>query len=156
MRVVIVGARNRSEIADTKLVYAILDECIAKYGKLMVVTKACDRGVGKIIKSRCLDSNKPNVPEFDMVEMSLRHYLIRELPRSEFLGDFNTLNAALVEIGDEFHLLTEEEPRGSMLDMLIRVQKADRPCAVYKPSEADNGPKKPVLANSTHSSTLAS
>jgi hypothetical protein len=86
------------------------------------------------------------------LELQLRHYIMHELPRNEFLGDFNALNAALLEIGDEFHLLTEEEPKGSMLDMLDRVKKADRPFAVYKPSESRNGVKLPTLyANPTNS-----
>ncbi len=155
MRVVIVGARNRSEMMDTRLVNEILDTCISKYGKLMVVTKTTDRGVGKIIKARCLDPTKPTNPEFDMVEFSIRHYIMHELPRNEYMGDFNTLNAALAEIGDEFHLLTEEEPKGSMLDMVIRVQRIERPFSVYRPSESRAGYKEPTLSNSTHSPTPA-
>lgn len=145
MRVVIVGSRSRSEMMDARLVHEIIDECIAKYGKLMIVTKSCDKGVGKIVKHRCVDSITQK-PMLDMMEVHLRHYLKnKELPKTEFTQDFNSLNATLVEIGDEFHLLTEEEPVGAMQDLLERVTAAYRPFAIYKPSENRGGPKEPQL-----------
>lgn len=145
MRVVIIGARNRSESLDSPLVNKILDAVIEKYGKLMVVTKGCDRGVGKIIKSRRFDQKSENYPEFDMIELQLRHYISHELPRNEFLSDFNTLNAALTEIGDEFHLVCEDDMKGSMQDMLDRINREGKPVAIYKPSETENGYKHPSL-----------
>lgn len=145
MRVVIVGARTRSEMLDTRLVNEIIDDCIARYGKLMIVTKSCDKGVGKIVKHRCIDAHTQK-PIHDMIEVHLRHYVVgKELPKTEFTADFNALNASLVEIGDEFHLLTEEEPLGAMADILERVIAAYRPYALYKPSENRNGPKQPQL-----------
>lgn len=146
VRVVIVGARTRSEMLDTRLVNEIIDDCIARYGKLMIVTKSCDKGVGKIVKHRCIDS-KTQIVLLEMMEVHLRHYILKgkELPKTEFTQDFNALNATLVEIGDEFHLLTEEEPVGAMQDLLERVAEEHRPFAVYKPSENRGGPKHPEL-----------
>lgn len=141
MRVVISGARNRNEMKDTALVNHIIDECKLKYSNLIIVTASCDKGVGRIIRSRNLDPHVPGIFQFDMIELQMRHYLQRELPRPEFTQHWNALNAVLLELGDEFHLLTEEFPKGAVYDLLRRVKEAHRPFAVYKPSY-DGGPQK--------------
>lgn len=153
MRVGIVGARTRSELADEPLVNAIIDDIKTRYSKLLVITKSCDRGVGKIIKNRCKDPQKKRRNEFDFAEASLRIELVNEeLPKTEFATLFNALNATLVEVCDEFHLLTEEEPKGTMADLLQRVIASGKPYAMYKPSEVQNGVKQPVILKS-HKST---
>lgn len=73
--------------------------------------------------------------EFPMVEIQMRHYLSQELPRMEFTSHWNALNAATFEMGDEFHLLIEDYPKGAMHDLLKRVKEAGRPYSVYKPTE---------------------
>src|SRR5271157_1372888 len=153
MKVVIVGPRDRKEKLYRRLVNEIVDDCINRYSKLLIITKSCDQGVGKIIRGRCLreyeiagqTNYKYNDPEFDMVEISLRHHLIQELPQSEFQANFDSLNSALVEIGDEFHLIMEDIPIGTMFDLLKRVQSAGRPHVTYKPDELKSGPKQPKL-----------
>lgn len=140
MRVVIAGARNRSEMKDTALVNAIIDDCIQKYANVIIVTASCDKSVGRIIKTRNLDPHTPGVYQFDMIELQMRHYLKQELSRSEFTQQWNALNATLLELGDEFHLLTEEFPKGGIYDLLKRIKANHRPYAVYKPSET-TGPK---------------
>jgi hypothetical protein len=142
VRVVIVGARNRSEMVDAKLVNEIIDDCVARFSNLIIVVSSCDKGVGRIVKSRNIDPHMPNKFEFDMIEIQMRHYLKQELPRQEFTSHWNALNSVLVELGDEFHLLTEEYPKGAIMDLLRRVKVNNRPYAVYKPSEVKNGPKK--------------
>lgn len=135
MRVVIVGARTRRGDVDNELVKSIIDECHTRYSKVLIVTKSCDQSTGKLIKDLCVGPNQDHPPVFDMIEVSLRHILMQELPRSEFQGHFNALNDALFRLGEEFHLLTEEYPSGAMLDMLVKVRNAGLPYVTYKPSD---------------------
>ncbi len=141
MRVVLVGSRNRNELVDTKLVNEIIDSCKEKYSNLIIVVASCDKGVGRIVKSRCINPHTPGKFEFDMIELQLRHYVQMDLPRTEYTSNWNALNATLIELGDEFHILTEEYPKGAMFDLLKRVKRNNRPYAVYKPSESKGGPK---------------
>jgi hypothetical protein len=140
MRVVIIGARNRNDMKDTALVNSIIDECKTRYSNLIIVVASCDKGVGRVVKDRNIDKHIPGKFEFDMIELQMRHYLRQELPRSEFTAHWNALNATLFELGDEFHLLTEEYPKGAVMDILRRIKSGHRRYAIYKPSET-SGPK---------------
>lgn len=134
MNVVIVGARRRSEAEDEPLVYKILGEAIDKYPQLKVISTSCDRGVGKIIKNKCLPLGEKNPkPFFRFIEVTVRIYLLdgEELTKSEFASIFIARNATLVELGDEFHLLVDGEPKGMMADLLQRVKQRGAPYAVY-------------------------
>lgn len=133
MKVVIAGSRSRDESKDKELVHNIITDVTNKYSKLIIVSKSSERGVGRIISERC-KSSSPN-PEFDMMTFDLKHLLRHELPRPEFLNHFNLLNAPLVEIGDEFHILTEDFITGSIKDLIERVKQQCLPYALYKPSD---------------------
>ena len=142
MKVVIVGSRNRSEMQDEPLVHKLVDSLIEKYPYLKVVSTSCDRGVGKIIKNKCLPLGEKNPKAtFRFVEITLRIYLLdgEELAKSEFAELFTARNATLNEIGEEFHILLDGEPRGTMADLLKRVKGRGAPYALYSPS--DNEPK---------------
>ena len=141
MRVAIVGARSRPELPDTPLVNDILDSCLERFSPLLVVVASCDKGVGRIVHDRNINRHRPGMYEFDMIELQLRHYLQKELPKPEFTSQWNALNASIVELSDEFHILTEEKPKGATLDLLRRVREAHRPYALYLPSEVKQGPK---------------
>lgn len=147
MKVVIVGPRDRKEQVYRKLVNEIIDQCRLDYPKLVIVTKSCDAGVGKIIRTRCLPVDQVtgstlNKPEFDMVEYSVRHYLIQELPQSEFQTNFDSLNGPLVEVGDEFHVIIESMIKGGIGDLIERLDKSGRPYVTYGPHELQSGPKR--------------
>lgn len=165
MKVVIVGARRRSEAQDEKLVNDLLDQLIQKYPQLRVVSTSCDRGVGKIVKSKCLPESvieteriKGEIPRsvkatFPFVEVTVRTYLpAEELTKSEFASLFIARNALLNEIGDEFHLFTEQEPRGMMADLLSRVRQRGAPCAVYRPGE--QVPKEAIILGNAASNAM--
>jgi hypothetical protein len=153
VKVVIVGPRDRQELIYTRLVNEIIDDVKHRYPKVLIVTKSCDQGVGKIIRNRCLAAKEVagvmqydyKNPEFDMLELSLRHYLIQELPQSEFQSNFDTLNLALVALGDEFHLIVEEPTRGSMENLVNMVKEKNLPHVTYGPADLKNGPKQPKI-----------
>jgi hypothetical protein len=135
-------------MADVALVNEIIDMCKEKYSNLVIVVASCDKGVGKIVKTRNVDPHVPGKFEFDMIELQLKHYFQYERSRSEFTANWMALNGLLVELGDEFHLLTEDYPRGSMADLVRRIKKEGRPYAIYKPSEAKGGPKSAIFDKS--------
>ena len=144
MRVVLVGPRDKEELIYVKLVNDIIDDCKQRYPKVIIITRSCDQGVGKIIRGKCLDKHFKK-PSFDMIEVSLRHYLIQELPQSEFQSNFDALNNTLIALGDEFHLIVEEPVRGSMATLLDSVQKAGLPYVTYGPTELKDGAKVPKM-----------
>lgn len=146
MQICIVGARKRSERQDEPLINKLVDGLIEKYPKLKVISAGCDRGVGKIIKTKCLPlGEKHPKARFRFIEITVRIYLLpgEELTKSEFAALFIARNATLDELGDEFHLLVENEPRGMMADLLQRVKRRGAPVAVY--TLADTEPKIPVV-----------
>ena len=145
MRVVIVGDRSRTEMPITQLVNEILDDCKQRYSSLIVVVSSCDKGVGKVVKSRNIDKHVLGKFEFDMMTLELKHYLQKDRSRTDYTVHWIALNASLIELGDEFHILTEEYPKSSTADLLKRVRAEHRPYATYKPSETKNGPKRPTF-----------
>lgn len=138
MKVVIVGDRTRETAVDVALVNDVIDKCKAMYPKLRIITKECDRGIGKSIKKRLYDSDKHLPREIDWTELSLRHYLVNgDLPRMEYSLDYDALNSALLDLGDEFHILPEDHPGGVMLNLMRRVRDSHRSYSVYKLGETD-------------------
>lgn len=136
MKVVIVWDRNRESAADLTLVHSILDQCKEQYSKVRIIIKGTDRGIGKSIKTRLTDPTTKRPNEMDWTEVSLTHHLVSgELPKLEFTADYDALNSVLVELGDEFHILTEDRPRGVTMNLLRRVIEAHRSYALYKQNE---------------------
>src|SRR5260221_11023846 len=107
MRIAIIGARSRTSMSDTQLVNSIVDSCQEKYSNLIVIVSSCDKGVGKVIKSRNVNPHASGSYQFDMIELQMKHYLQHELPQAEFTGHWIALNSTIVELGDVFHLLIE-------------------------------------------------
>ncbi len=140
MNVIIIGARKRSELQDEPLVNKLVDTLIEKYPQLKVISTSCDRGVGKIIKNKCLPLGEKNPKAiFRFIEISLRIYLLpgEELTKSEFAQAFMARNATLNELGDEFHIMVDGEPRGTMADLLRRVKERGAPYSIYRPGEKE-------------------
>jgi hypothetical protein len=135
-----VGARKRSEAEDEPLIHKLVDAVMDKYPQLRVVSTSCDRGIGKIVKNKCLPLGEKNPDAtFKFVEAAVRIYLPRgeEFTKSEFANIFIARNAMLCELGDEFHLFVEYEPRGMMADLLHRVKARGAPYALYKLGEKE-------------------
>lgn len=138
MKIVIVGDRSRESLEDCKLVNLIIDALKLQYPKLRIITKGCDRGVGKFIKNRLTDQESRRPKEVDWTEVSLQHHLVDEdLPKMEFSSDYDALNSVLFELGDEFHILSEERPRGVIMNLLRRVTKGNLRYSLYKPRDRE-------------------
>ena len=136
MKVCIVGDRSRESAQDSVLVNLIIDGVNLKYPKLRIITKGCDRGVGKFIKNRLTNPETRRPKEIDWTEVSLQHHQVDEdLPKMEYSLDYDALNSVLVDLGDEFHILSEERPRGVTMNLLRRVMQSNRPYSLYKPRD---------------------
>lgn len=149
MRVAIVGARSRVSMSDTALVNDIVDKCKDTYSSLIIVVSSCDKGPGKVVKARNINPHTPGKFEFDMIELQMRHYLQNDLPQAEFTSHWIALNSTIAEIGDEFHLLVEDNPRGGqMFDLEQRIKAMGKAYAIYKIDESSGGAKKPSFNRS--------
>src|SRR6202050_2547194 len=101
---------------DIKLVNSIIDAKKDKFAHVIFVVSSCDKGVGEVGKKRNRSyQEKHSVPEFHCIMFELHHALITDLSQSEFTSHWMSLNATLLEIGDEFHLLTEPVMKGGTM-----------------------------------------
>lgn len=145
MRTVILGARRRSEQEDEPLVNRVIDDLMDRYPQLKIVSGSCDRGVGKVVKTKCLpeEDGPRSKARFNFIEFHLRPYLVvPELTSAEFAEMFIARNAFLNEYGEEFHLFVDEDgPRGMMADLVNRIKQRKAPYVLYKPGDKD--PKLP-------------
>lgn len=137
MRVVIAGARGRREQEDKPVINALLDNLRRKYSHLLVITTACDRGIGKLVKNKCLPKQFGGKPIIDFVEFSMRIY-VEDMSANEFSTLFNSKNRTLVDVGEEFHLfMGYNEQRGVMGNLLQEVVKRGLPYAKYGPNDKE-------------------
>lgn len=143
MNVVIAGARSRSEQQDMKLIHTLLEALQQKYPKLMVITTACDRGIGKLVKNRCMPEELGGKPRINFAEISSRIY-VDDMSSTDFAVIFNAKNRALVAAGEEFHLFMGHNEKGVMYDLYQEVVEKGLPCAKYMPDEK-TGPKEPQI-----------
>lgn len=140
MNVVVVGAWTRSEAVDYDLVHKLLDSLKERYPSLLIITTGCDRGIGKIVKNKCMPAAKGGPTNFDFMEIACRIY--GELGKMRKAQLWTARNAMLLEAGEEFHLLMGRGGSGAsqMDDLLRRVQEAGRPYSTYQVDEK-TGPK---------------
>lgn len=135
MNVVIVGARLRSEQEDSKLVNDLVDGLHKMYSDLFIVTTACDRGVGKIIKNRLtMPPHSLSKPELHFLEIQYKIYA-EDRPKAFYAKTYITRNYALRAIGEEFHLFMDGEQRGHMQHLLDLIQEEKLPYSLYQPGE---------------------
>lgn len=129
MFIVVVGARERKSVDDEKAVVATLEELRNQYGSSMVViSAACDAGIGTFVKQRCLVNKK----DFRFIEIALRIYA--DLPRSRMMQAFKARNAFLADLGDEFYIFTDPDHPVTTDDLIARIKKV----------EADTGSARPT------------
>ena len=138
MKVVIVGDRLRegNQEDDMELVNGLIDSLKKKYADFQVITASCDRGIGKYLRNRCgprVEGERSG--EVDFTEVVMKIYLRH--PSKQALNErWRARNAALVELGEEFHLCPMQYGRSTTTwDLIKRVRKAGLPYAVYAVGE---------------------
>lgn len=130
MYVVLMGARERDEAGDEKLVNGLLNHLKKLYGSaLVVVSAATDRGVGKYVKDRCLQDKEV----FKFIDVSTK--IFGELPKARLAQVFKARNATLLELGNHFYIFDTKAGKGITEDLVTRVTNAGFPCYVFKPGQ---------------------
>ena len=138
MDVAIIGARLRSEPEDSQLVNSLIDGLQRLYGRqLFVITTNTDRGIGKIVRNRCLDAHAR--PLINLLDIAYKPY-VDDLPKAKFAEKFLTKNYSIVAAAEEFHLFMDGDTRGYMVHLLNLINDEGLPVSVYNLGEK-TGPK---------------
>src|ERR1035437_4577536 len=139
MYVVVVGSREWRGAEATKQVNNLLEELRQKYSGLVVVTSSTDKGVGAMVRERCLQDKLT----FQLVDMHIR--VFAQLPRTKLAQVFFARNVALAELGEEFHVFVENNRKGAFEDLIEKMQahEQQRPLFVHLPQpEVSEGREK--------------
>jgi len=135
MFVVIVGSREWKSEQSKMQVHKILEELRKKYSGMVIVSSSCDMGVGAIVKEQCLKDKKT----FQFIDIHMR--VFADLPRTKLSQAFYARNAALAELGEEFHVCVDKDRRGAFEDLIERLERMEmkRPLMIHLPEEGANG-----------------
>lgn len=127
MIAVVVGDIDRSSNDDRISVLSVMDELRNTYRDLTIVSAACERGIGHIVRSRCL-KNKDN-PEFGFVEVDIKPWA--RLSKARLTQIYTARNATLLELGEEFHIFSTGWTQGHIADLIKRVKDKNLPLVIY-------------------------
>jgi len=136
-RVVIVGARHRGWNSDrsyqtqeatehdTKIVSELLTKIAVAHGDFVVLSLGCDIGFGRMILTSCEDRKIP------FVEVRIKR--TRKVPKDIYELLHIARHAALLELGEEFHLFIAGSRVSNLEDFVQRLQdgKGKQPYYVY-------------------------
>src|ERR1700733_11519417 len=120
MYVVVVGSREWMGNWAAEQVNKVLEGLRTKYSGLLIVSSSCDKGVGMHVKGKCLKDKTA----FQFVEIHAR--IFADIPRAKLAQIHQARNAALVELGEEFHVFVDADRRGTFEDLIERVERAGR------------------------------
>src|ERR1035437_8667301 len=120
MYVVVVGCREwQGEQADAQ-VNSLLNEICEKYSGAVIVTSSTDKGVGSIVRTRCLKDKE----RFQLVDIHVR--VFAQLPRAKLAQVFFARNAALAELGEEFHVFVDRNRKGAFEDLIEKLHAMEQ------------------------------
>jgi hypothetical protein len=136
-RIVIVGARHRGWNAersyqtqeatekDTTIVSELLTKSAVAYGEFIVLSLGCDFGFGRMVLASCEDRKIP------FVEVRIKRS--RKVPKDIYELLHIARHAALLELGEEFHLFIAGSRISNVEDFVQRLEigKDTRPYYVY-------------------------
>lgn len=125
--VVIVGPRHRGwsrSVNNGGLIRSVLLERKEYYGSdLNVASISCDVGFGADLKAYCEEAG------VKMIEFVIYFNGPRE--KEEYSQAYLARHAALVEIGNEFHLAVSNSRRSTVEDLVSRVKASGKPYFIY-------------------------
>jgi len=126
MYVVVVGSREWQGPEAEQQVNQLLDELRQKYSGLVIVTSSSDKGIGSIVRARCLRDKKM----FQLVDIHVR--VFAQLPRTKLAQVFFARNSALAELGEEFHIYLDPTRKGTFEDLIEKLEGAQQKRPIYK------------------------
>ena len=163
MYVVIVGDLELGSTTDEARVNSLIDTLRAKYSDLIVVSGACDRGIGLFVRNRCVVAGKEtNSKLIAFCEILTRIWFVKDrasISRTYLEGR----NPGLSNLGEEFHVFSSGRKGGWVSDLIIRVKnRADKPpLTIYLPDGKEEkynvvGSSAPSVAHAEAKETIQS
>jgi hypothetical protein len=126
MIAVIVGDLDRESAEDKVAVVSLMNKLKNKYRDLTIVSAACERGIGSIVRNRCLDKDNK---DFSFIELGIRVWKITD--KDKLSKIYSTRNATLQELGEIFFVFSSGWRLGHISDLLDRLKKNESPLVVY-------------------------
>lgn len=125
--VVVVGSRHRGWTRDVDhlaLIEAIIGPRKEYYGTTLSVSSiGCDMGFGKVVKEYCEENG---VKFFEFVV-----YFNGPREKEEYTAAYLARHAALLYVGDEFHITVSNTRRSAVEDLVTRVRESGKSYALY-------------------------
>lgn len=125
--VVIVGARHRGwsrEVNHQALIESIIAPRKEFYGQTLSVSSiGCDVGFGKATKEYC---EEQGVKFFEFVV-----YFNGPRSKEEYTYAYLARHAALMEVGDEFHITVSQTRQSTVEDLVERVRASGKLYVLY-------------------------
>ena len=135
MKIVIVGAKDRTAASDKKDVDTLIELAASTYPDCVIVTAFAYAGIGQFVKEKCLEKDEQNQFRFQLIECSLRTYT-RSLTRIEYGEVCVAMNAMLFELGDCFYHFASTDRRGTLEELITdRLIQQNRPFRVFLPGD---------------------
>lgn len=134
MRVAIVGAKDRCTLEDKKLVEELIEKVSAShFDVLYVCTNTWTPGIGQFVRSKCLERAGSDF-RFQVVLVDMRTYS-SHCSRTEMADIFIARNAAIHELADVLYYFATSDRRGTIEDLVERMNRANRPVKVFLPGD---------------------
>jgi len=135
MKIVIVGAKDRTSPADKQDVDRLIELAALHYPDCVIVTAFAYGGIGQFVKEKCLEKDDSGQFKYQLIECSLRTYT-RSLTRIEYGEVCVAMNAMLFELGDVFYHFASTDRRGTLEELITeRVLPQSRPFKIFLPGE---------------------
>src|SRR5215471_12520809 len=117
MKIVIVGAKERSAPSDKKDVETLIELASIGYPDCVIVTAFATGGIGMFVKEKCLEKTQGGQFRFQLIECSMRAYT-HTLTRIEYGEACVAMNAMLFELGDCFYHFASPDRRGTLEELI--------------------------------------
>jgi hypothetical protein len=139
MTIVVVGAKERNTPEDEKQVGELIEQLAVEYANPLLVTLLTHTGVGRFVKSKCLERRADGNFRFQLIACDFRLYAVN-LSQPELAQIYIARNASPFELGDAFCYFASLSRRGTMENMIARAQEQGRPFRVFLPGQPITAP----------------
>lgn len=139
-KVVIAGSRHRGwqegiphnlqegSAADKELVRALLQRLQDAHGnQLLVLSVGCDTGFGRMVR------NLAEEKQLSFAEVGMR--INERVPREQYVLLWLARHAALVDIGQEYHIFVVDSRFSHIEDLVTRAEQSGCPTTIYSESD---------------------
>jgi hypothetical protein len=134
MNIVICGAKERNTEEDKRKVQELMNRAVVQYPNCVFVTILTHMGIGRFVKEACLEKGPGGQFRFQLIECSVRLYAT-QLSKSEVQQIYIARNATVFELADITYYFANRDRRGTLEDLVERLQKENRPCRVLLPGD---------------------